>query len=108
MDLCSPQDNTSTSLPIMEASLNYVAAKRASRPVEAQNGAMDDQPPIDFFQALQRGLERIARVEPTSGSTEHLRRPGEHPAPTRTAPVPELDLSISEFLKQSERLRKDL
>jgi hypothetical protein len=26
VSLCSPKDNTSTSLPIMEASLSYVAA----------------------------------------------------------------------------------
>ena len=53
---------------------------------------------IDYGQALQRGLEKIARDDPDAGSTEGLRRPGEYPAPTRTVPVKETSLSLSDFL----------
>ncbi|WP_428503070.1 hypothetical protein [Roseateles sp.] len=57
---------------------------------------------IDYGQALQRGLERIARDDLDGGSTERLRRPGEHPAPTRTTPVKEVSLSLTEFVGRSE------
>ena len=55
---------------------------------------------IDYGQALQRGLEKIARDDPDGGSTEGLRRTGEHQAPTRTVQVKEVSLSLSEFLNQ--------
>lgn len=59
---------------------------------------MRTPPPIDFFQALQDGLKEVARVEPNSGSTEHLRRPGEHVAPIRTEPVAEVAMSLQELV----------
>lgn len=56
---------------------------------------------IDYGQALQRGLEKIARDDLDGGSTEALRKPGEHAAPTRTVPVKEVSLSLTEFLSRS-------
>ena len=54
--------------------------------------------PIDFEAALRRGLEKIAR-EPDGGSTERFRKPGEHRAPVRTEPVPEVSMSLEEFVE---------
>ena len=57
---------------------------------------------IDFEAALQQGLNRIAATEPDSGSTERFRKPGEHVAPVRTAPVTKASLTLSEFLAASK------
>lgn len=67
-------------------------------------------PDIDYGAALQRGLDKIAATEPNSGSTEHLRQPGEHRAPVRTEPVEEVSISLEEFVemtapKKHRRLR---
>ena len=54
--------------------------------------------PIDFEAALQRGLVEVARG-PDGGSTERFRKPGERKAPVRTERVPEVSLSLDEFVK---------
>lgn len=53
---------------------------------------------IDFFDALRRGLQKIASQEADSVRTDWLRKPDERAAPTRTEPVAEVDLSLTDFL----------
>lgn len=53
---------------------------------------------IDFFEALRRGLQKIASQEQGNVRTDRFRKLGERTAPTRTEPVAESSMSLAAFL----------
>lgn len=52
-------------------------------------------PPIDWADAL-------AKDDPKGGSTQTCVRPGERPVQVRTAPVPEVSLSMEQYPAQAD------
>ncbi|WP_156382422.1 hypothetical protein [Acidovorax sp. Leaf160] len=58
-------------------------------------------PEIDFFDALQRGLQKIASEEPCSSTTGQLTRSAQRSSRVRTEPVQEVDISLTEFVSMT-------
>ena len=58
---------------------------------------------IDYFESLKAGLRAVAERDPDGGSTERFRKRGEHPAPIRTEPVAEADMSVEAFLAKDRK-----
>jgi hypothetical protein len=62
-----------------------------------------DMPQIDFFDALRQGLLKIASQEPRGGGTDQHSSAGERrTARVRTKPVPEISMTLVEFVAMTE------
>lgn len=60
-------------------------------------------PQIDFFDALRQGLLKIASQEPLGGGTDQHGEAGEQRrARVRTRPIPEISMSLAEFVAMTE------